>query len=98
MQNMFTLLSGFILGAKLLAVVNHTEPMRKFSLRLSTLECSYESSLQLLLLFHIWLSGGVLRFGTALSSLVVIGKVLKKLNLQKFHSYTVINRSARRTT
>ena len=31
---------------------------------------------QLLLLFHIWLSGGILRFGTVLSSLVVIGKVL----------------------
>ena len=30
---------------------------------------------QLLLLFHIWLSGGILRFGTVLSSLVVIGKV-----------------------
>ena len=29
-----------------------------------------------MLLFHIWLSGGILRFGTVLSSLVVIGKVL----------------------
>ena len=80
--------------------------MGKLSLRLSALECSYESSLQassdheyfftslfdpdylfttlnyflippqLLLLFHIWLSGGILRVGTVLSSLVVIGKVL----------------------
>ena len=84
------LFSGFILGTKLLAVVNHTEPMRKFSLRLSALECSYESSLQLLLLFHIWLSGGILRFGTALSSLVVIGKVLTKITLQKFHSSHIL--------
>ena len=29
-----------------------------------------------MLLFHIWLSGGILRFGTVLSSLGVIGKVL----------------------
>ena len=33
---MFTLLSGFILGAKLLAVVNHTEPTRKKAVREKT--------------------------------------------------------------
>ena len=38
--------SILILGAKLTAVVNHTDAMRKLSLRLSALECSYESSLQ----------------------------------------------------
>ena len=38
--------SILILGAKLTAVVNHTDAMGKLSLRLSALECSYESSLQ----------------------------------------------------
>ena len=38
--------SILILGAKLTAVVIHTDSMGKLSLRLSALECSYESSLQ----------------------------------------------------
>ena len=42
---------------------------------------------QLLLLFHIWLSGGILRFGTVLSSLVVIGKVaLEQLSTHTGHT------------
>ena len=38
--------STLVLGAKLTAVVIQTNAMGKLSLRLSALECSYESSLQ----------------------------------------------------
>ena len=65
----------FTLGTKLLAVFVHTPEMKEFSLKTSTAECKHESSLQLLLLLHIWLSGGELYLGAIISSTLVIGKV-----------------------
>ena len=47
---------------------------------------------QLLLLFHIWLSGGILRVGTVLSSLVVIGKVLVLVLVLVLSSLVVIGK------
>ena len=49
--------------------------MKKFSLKTSTAECKHESSVQLLLLLHIWLGGGELYLGAIVSSTLVIGKV-----------------------
>ena len=65
----------FTLGTKLLAVFVHTPEVKEFSLKTSTAECNHESSIQLLLLLHIWLSGGELYLGAIVSSTLVIGKV-----------------------
>ena len=63
------------LGIKLIAIFVHTPEMKEFSLKTSTAECNHESSIQLLLLLHIWLSGGELYLGAIVSSNLVIGKV-----------------------
>ena len=44
-------------------------------MELSECECFFESSLQLTLLTHIWLSGGKVYKTTIFSSMLVIGKV-----------------------
>ena len=67
--------SLFALGVKVLAVSLHTPEMNKFSLNASIAESSYESSTQLLLLLHIWLSGGHMYLTAMVSSTLVISNV-----------------------
>ena len=69
-----TILGCSVVGVKVLGVFVHTPEMKAFSTRVSSFEYSTESSLQLLLLLHLWLSGGPLYLSTILSSLLVIGK------------------------
>ena len=69
------LCSLFTLGVKILAVFLHTPKMAEFSLNVSSVESNYESSLQLLFLLHIWLSGGHMYLSAMVSSALVIGKV-----------------------
>ena len=69
------LCSMFTLGTKLVAVFVHTPEVKEFSLKTSTAECNHESSIQLLLLLHIWLRGGELYHTAIISSILVIGKV-----------------------
>ena len=69
------LLATASLATKAAAVFIHTPGMKQFSRRLSTAESTYESSLQLLLLLHIYHSGGQLYLGACVSSVLVIGKV-----------------------
>ena len=69
-----TILGCSVVGVKVLGVFVHTPEMKAFSMRVSSFEYSTESSLQLLLLLHLWLSGGPLYLSTILSSLLVIGK------------------------
>ena len=69
-----TILGCSIVGVKVLAVFVHTPEMKALSVRVSSFEYTTESSLQLLLLLHLWLSGGPLYLFTILSSLLVIGK------------------------
>ena len=69
-----TILGCSIVGVKVVGVFVHTPEMKAFSMRVSSFEYSTESSLQLLLLLHLWLSGGPLYLYTILSSLLVIGK------------------------
>ena len=64
-----------IVFTKTLAVVLHSPGMKRFSLKMSECECFFESSLQLTLLAHIWLSGGKVYMSTIFSSMLVIGKV-----------------------
>ena len=49
--------------------------MKEFSTKVSVQEYSWESSLQLLLLLHIWIKGGPLFISPILSSVLIIGKV-----------------------
>ena len=69
-----TILGCSNVGVKVLAVFVHTPEMKALSVRVSSFEYTTESSLQLLLLLHLWLSGGPLYLFTILSSLLVIGK------------------------
>ena len=64
-----------IVFTKTVAVVVHSPRMKRLSLKMSECECFFESSLQLTLLIHIWLSGGKIHLTTIFSSLLVIGKV-----------------------
>ena len=64
-----------IVLTKTVAVVLHSPPMKRLSLKMSECECFFESSLQLTLLTHIWLSGGEVYMSTIFSSMLVIGKV-----------------------
>ena len=66
--------SAIFLGVKLLAVFLHTPEITAFSLKLSQVENSTEGPPQLLLIQHVWLSGGALHWDTLLSSLLVMGK------------------------
>ena len=67
--------SVFVLGTKMVAVVVHTQEVKDFSRKITMAECTLESSAQLLLLLHIWLSGGQLYLGAIISSVIVIGKI-----------------------
>ena len=69
------LISVITLITKALAVIVHGPETQKLSLLMSTTECRYESGLQLLLLLHIWLSGGKMFLSAMVSSILVISKV-----------------------
>ena len=69
------LCSAMAVGVKIVAMFVHTPQVAEFSLNASKAESSYECSLQLLLLLHIWLSGGYMHLSAMVSSTVVIGKV-----------------------
>ena len=69
------LLATASLAIKAAAVFIHTPGMKQFSRRLSTAESTYEASPQLLLLLHIYHSGGEFYMGACVSSALVIGKV-----------------------
>ena len=64
-----------IVLTKTVAVFVHSPRMKRLSLKMSECECFFESSLQLTLLTHIWLSGGKVYMSTIFSSMLVIGKV-----------------------
>ena len=64
-----------VVGVKAVALVVHTPEMKKVSARVTKYETDTESPFQLLLLLHIWVSGGPLFLGPIGSSLLVIGKV-----------------------
>ena len=68
-------LGVFVVGIKGVCVFVHTPEMKEFSTKVSVQEYSWESSLQFLLLTHIWINGGPLFISPALSSILVIGKV-----------------------
>ena len=85
------LFSSFFLGTKIVGVFLHTPQMKEFSMRLSVLETSVESPLQLLLLFHIWLAGGELYIGTIISSVVDIAKVGVSWSWSWSHSFLTNN-------
>ena len=65
----------FVVGVKGLCIFVHTEAMKEFSTKVSVQEYTWESSLQLLLLLHIWINGGPLFLSPILSSVLLIGKV-----------------------
>ena len=64
-----------VVGVKAVALVVHTPSMKEISARVTKYETDTESPLQLLLLLHIWVSGGPLFLGPIGSSLLIIGKV-----------------------
>ena len=67
--------SVLFLSLKLVAVFVHSPEMARFSLHLSQVENATEGPLQLLLILHTWLSGGLFHWDTLVSSLLDIGKV-----------------------
>ena len=69
------IVTSTIVFTKTVAVVLHSPGMKRLSLKMSECECFFESSLQLTLLTHIWLSGGKVYMSTIFSSMLVIGKV-----------------------
>ena len=68
--------SILFLGTKSLAVFLHSPELARFSLHLSQVENATEGPLQLLLIQHVWLSGGPFYWDTLLSSLLDIGRKL----------------------
>ena len=68
-------LGVFIVGIKGVCVFVHTPEMKEFATKVSVQEYSWESSLQFLLLLHIWINGGPLFISPLLSSGLIIGKV-----------------------
>ena len=66
--------SAIFLGVKLLAVFLNTPEITAFSLKLSQVENATEGPLQMLLIQHVWLSGGAFHWDTLLSSLLDMGK------------------------
>ena len=68
-------LGTFVVGIKGVCIFVHTPEMKEFSTKVSVQEYSWESSLQFLLLLHIWINGGPLFISPILSSVLIIGKV-----------------------
>ena len=64
-----------VVAVKAVALFIHTPAMKELSARVTKYETDTESPFQLLLLLHIWVSGGPLFLGPIGSSLLVIGKV-----------------------
>ena len=69
------LFSGVFLGVKVLAVFVHTPEMAQFSQDMSLAENATEGRLQILLVLHTWIRGGLFHWDTLVSTLLDIGKV-----------------------
>ena len=70
-----------MVGIKGVALFRRTPLMKELSAKVTKHEVETESPLQLLLLLHIWVSGGPLFLGPIASSLLAIGKVNADLYL-----------------
>ena len=70
-----------MVGVKGVALFHRTPLMKELSAKVTNSEVATESPLQLLLLLHIWVSGGPLFLGPIASSLLTIGKVNAELYL-----------------
>ena len=70
-----------VVGVKAIALFVHTPSMKQLSVRVTKYETDTESPFQLLLLLHIWVSGGPLFLGPIGSSLLVISKVKAEAHL-----------------
>ena len=70
-----------MVGVKGVALFHRTPLMKELSSKVTNFEVATESPLQLLLLLHIWVSGGPLFLGPIASSLLAIGKVNAELYL-----------------
>ena len=69
------LFSSMFLAVKVLAVFVHTPEMAQFSQDMSLAENATEGRLQILLVLHNWLNGGLFHWDTLLSTLLDCGKV-----------------------
>ena len=70
-----------VVAVKAVALFIHTPAMKELSARVTKYETDTESPFQLLLLLHIWVSGGPLFLGPIGSSLLVISKVKAEAHL-----------------
>ena len=70
-----------MVGVKGVALFHRTPLTKELSAKVTKYEVATESPLQLLLLLHIWMSGGPLFLGPIASSLLAIGKVNAELYL-----------------
>ena len=75
------LIGILVVITKGLAIFVHTPAMKKIAERMTMGEYKTEAPLQLLLLLHLWVSGGPLFLTPILSSLLVIGKVNAEMYL-----------------
>ena len=75
------LIGILVVITKGLAIFIHTPTMKMISERMTMGEFKTEAPLQLLLLLHLWVSGGPLFLTPILSSLLVIGKVNAEMYL-----------------
>ena len=69
------LFSTMFLAVKVLAVFVHTPEMARLSLQMTRVENVTESRMQLLLILHTWMSGGLFHWDTLVSTFLDIGKV-----------------------
>ena len=75
------LIGILVLVTKGLAIFVHTPEMKKVADRMTMGEFKTEAPLQLLLLLHLWVSGGPLYLTPILSSLLILGKVNAEMYL-----------------
>ena len=75
------LIGILVLVTKGLAIFVHTPEMKKVVDRMTMGEFKTEAPLQLLLLLHLWVSGGPLYLTPILSSLLILGKVNAEMYL-----------------
>ena len=75
------LIGILVLVTKGLAIFVHTTEMKKVADRMTMGEFKTEAPLQLLLLLHLWVSGGPLYLTPILSSLLILGKVNAEMYL-----------------
>ena len=69
------LVASYAITIKVFGLFLHGPKWKRLSSSMSALEATLESPLQLLLLNHIWLSGGKCYISAMITSIIVIGKV-----------------------